>query len=278
MGLPVIHHSFIKQGDDLGKVFAQVACGVLSVLYAKRSGYKIVLHTDDEAAKLLDIAPYDEIKLDLNGLDNDFGKWVFAYPKFKAYESMDLGDVHIDLDVFLKKPCVTEYKDVIVQSIETPQHLNASKCWENSTKAFEGYEYPEWANNECKILYNCGVCGINNGNLKEEYMKIYWDMMNWYKVYGLKHKSVPDIIPEQQFLYDMIQHYNYDCKLVLPTFSSKCADQVGYQHLIGISKRFEISRVLECIYKLDEEVYNKLKNYWNEIRNFKWPNRSFSRY
>ena len=60
--LPTIHHSFIVQNDSLGKLFSQVACGILSVLYAKRSGYKIILHTNDESAKYLDIAPYDEIK------------------------------------------------------------------------------------------------------------------------------------------------------------------------------------------------------------------------
>ena len=54
--------------------------------------------------------------------------------------------------------------DVIVQSVETPPLYGYG--WKESTSTFVNCEYPEWAPRECTKMYNCGVVGINNENLK----------------------------------------------------------------------------------------------------------------
>lgn len=95
----------------------------LSAIYAKRSGFNIVLHTDNKGFKYLQHAPYDEIFVDLD-IDISNRKEIFARAKFKAMENEPDDSIHIDGDVFLKKETIKEHLkygeyDIIVQLLET---------------------------------------------------------------------------------------------------------------------------------------------------------------
>lgn len=246
MSLPTLHHSFITlhENNDTYKL-----CAELSVLYAINSGYDIVLHTDEKGAKIFKDLQYTDILCDLNDVQKAPGR-IYAHSKFAAYENIPLGDIHIDADVFIKKPCLKEFGDVIVQGIESIYDERFGYFWNESVRVFFRCDYPIWASRKCEYMYNCGVIGFNNEKLKKEYIDSYWWMLNQYKTKGVDAPSVPDIIIEQQFLYDICKYYDAKVTKVLDNITFKHADDIGYQHLLGQSKHREIENIKYNIKKL----------------------------
>ena len=64
-------------------------------------------------------------------------------------------------------------------------------------------------------MFNCGIIGFNNQDLKDLYYNTYWDMVNQYAKTGINIPSVPDLIIEQQFLKDITDFYGYKVKMPL---------------------------------------------------------------
>lgn len=65
---------------------------------------------------------------------------------------------------------------------------------------------------------------------------------------------------EQQFLKDYCEYKGYNVKLLLDTDDIQgSAKKLKYSHLIGDYKRVHIDRIINCIYKYDIKLYNKLK-------------------
>ena len=91
-------------------------------------------------------------------------------------------------------------------------------------------------------------------------------MLDLYNKTGLMvYNTTPDIIIEQQFLKDLVEHNKYKVKFVWPycdSFDELCnnANHINYQHVIGGSKKENIEKVLLLIKKHDEHVYNELMN------------------
>jgi hypothetical protein len=59
-------HSFSTKRCKGDKLKVNVWCFTLSCLYAKKSNFEIVLHTDKKGADLLKHAPYDKVIIDLD--------------------------------------------------------------------------------------------------------------------------------------------------------------------------------------------------------------------
>jgi hypothetical protein len=77
-------------------------------------------------------------------------------------------------------------------------------------------------------MYNNGILGFNNQELKDEWFKAYWNMYEQFKTKGIKF-GVPDIIIEQQFLYDLCQNKKYKMKTILDSLHpSRDANAIGY--------------------------------------------------
>ena len=244
----------------------------LSCIYAKKSGFKINLHTDKRGYRYLKELPYDEIWIDLEDLPNT--KRCFAASKFKALENEPLGVIHIDGDVFIKKPELAhildfEDNDLIVQSLEERGKFNYGWGWDRSAFVLSKCTYPEWTSKYLTCMFNNGVLGINNQKLKEEYLNTYWYMLDQYLEKGIDVDSVPDLIIEQGFLYDLTKARGYKVKYVLNSnrpYSS--ATEIGYQHLLGNAKLREFDTCKRTLFKESPEVYNYLKSAWgNEFPN-----------
>lgn len=255
-------HSFYTRYLDEKSFFIHCLCFVLSCIYAKKSGFLINLHTDKRGYEYLNMCPYDNIFVDLDDIDLPAPK-LFAAVKFKVMEKYPLGVIHIDGDVFLKKQELqdlikfNEY-DVIVQSIEAPPLYGGG--WKESASTLYRCEYPDWANRECNIMFNCGVVGINNPELKKLYFDTYWDMYGQYCKNGIIKPSVPDLVIEQQFLYDICKNKKYKFKCLIDgNHPSKSANKIGYQHLLGNSKNKEYLQIIKKIKELDVNIYQKLK-------------------
>lgn len=258
-------HSFYGLNCKKVNMFINHICFVLSCICAKKIGYNIELHCDSETEKLFSIAPYDNIYIDLDNLIQP--NKIYAKPKFDIMKDKPLGDIHIDGDVFLidenyKDILLFDNYDVIVQCKETPKNIGSTIEWENSQKSLINCNYPSFANRTCNKMYNCGVIGINNAELKNIYFDTYYKMLEEYEQNGLIiDRSVPDIIIEQQFLCDLCENNHYKVKFILDENDLQgSAKEIGYNHLIGNSKYKLYESILKMIKKLDLNTYNKIKN------------------
>jgi hypothetical protein len=262
-----IIHSFVSEKCSEDKFKIQMCYFILSCLYAKENGFYIVLHCDNKTADFLSIAPYDEIITDLEGIKWPANDKIFAWGKFEAMKNEPLGAIHIDGDVFLKSPKLKELLkfdkyDCIVQNLEIPgvyYGVSNHYQWDYNSQCFKDCIYPLWAKRECRSMYNCGIIGFNNQDLKDEYFKTYHNMVNQYNNTGINIISVPDLIIEQQFLKDLTDYKKYKVKTLLnhkDVYSH--ADDIGYQHVLGQIKPKVLDKVLLLIKKHNIEIYNKL--------------------
>ena len=236
----------------------------LSAIYAKRSGFSIVLHTDSKGASLLKHAPYDKIIIDLDTCSKPAPR-IYAWPKFEAMRNEAPGAIHIDGDVFLKRSSLQNLLslgdyDLIVQSIEQKGVDNWGWLWNESTIAFARCEYPSWMRRDCLAMYNCGVVGFKNKAIQEEYRKYYLALTSEYAKVGIDLNSVPDLIAEQQLLYDFAKHKKLKVKTLLdfPKLTES-ADKIGYQHIIGCSKSIFFEKCKQKIKKFNREIFNALE-------------------
>lgn len=270
-----IIHSFIKYPHLTHlKYVANIACYILSCLYIKRhEGFQAILYADKETIQTMKSigASYDEYH-EISSINYPHSN-IYAYPKFLAMQHEPLGSIHIDGDVFiwgepLKNILQFNNYDVICQNIETYNNMRAKISWDVAQCECSNMNYPSFAKRECQSMINCGIIGINNQILKDNYFKIYWEMLEQYKTKYKQCKGVPDIIFEQQFLLDYCNHNNYRIKTVLDEdnlFLS--AKDIGYLHLIGDSKyKYKnIKKVIDRIKREDIVVFNNLKEFVKKL-------------
>ena len=149
--------------DISGQLEANVWIAALSCVHAHRNGIPLIMHTDDFGKELLQHLPYTEIRLTLNAIPDDTPSGQWAISKMYALQNSELGDIHIDNDVFIKKKELytrmsEKYYDVIVQSLEDtqgPLYVQALEFLQ---------QYSDIVNTESfgNFAYNCGVLGFKN--------------------------------------------------------------------------------------------------------------------
>lgn len=274
-------HSFHTKYCNEEQLWMYVCYFTLSCMFAKRSGFDIVLYTDDKGAEMLQYAPYDDVKVTLNNITKPHTLF-FAYPKFHVLECMDKNQIHIDGDVFLKNnnlKDILKYDgyDCIVQSIEREYDIVPydNLMFEGSRQSFINTDYPEWAKRHSFYMFNTGVLGFNNEKLKREFIDTYWYMAEQFAKKAVNCPSCPEIIIEQQFLMDLCEFKNCNVKTVIEKglfrdgVKEFCND-IGYQHVIGsIEKRKKLKDVIKTINSLDKTMISNLVIIKNKIFNNK---------
>lgn len=246
----------------------------LSCCLLKKHNIPVVMHTDDFGLQLLGHLPYTEIRTTLNKIpaDTPMGQW--AVSKFYAQLEHPLGDIHIDNDVLIgsrklyEEMCDSKY-DVIVQSVEDTGYGGRNF-----------YKIPEKLLLQHKIIkhsvgvaaYNCGIIGFKNQQLKDQYIKDYFDFYDkCLKVPELKellntNDWTCELIIEQAHLRDLV--YNKRVKCLLDHMVE--AKDKKYAHLLGHAKYKQIEQIKEMLKKINPEMYNKTKeiieNYVKNIR------------
>lgn len=270
-----------SRGEKLRKqIETTVWCTASSVAYAKKHNEEIHLYADGLGRDLLSFLPYDDIKK-LNVPDN-IPTEFWASGKFFALEDMNIGDIHIDNDVFLKTPeLMAELKkglsenDLIVQSIESSwEVINTyyKKC--RDVIKSNNIEFVNGLTAEYSPAYNCGIVGFNNEDLKMIYLESYFDSIK--KIYSNSDamqmisndgETWMDLLCEQQHLYNLAEIYGFRVYNLLGE-GEKIYDkalEIGYQHLLGSEKWVLLDNIKEQLFYLNPEIYKaalrKLKNY-----------------
>lgn len=246
------------------QVEGNIWIAALSAVYAKRNNIPLIMHTDDFGKQLLQHLPYSEIKLTLNKIPKDtpIGQW--AVGKFYALREQDLGDIHIDYDVFIKSKQLYDYMmstkcDCLVQSFE-----HAGSYYDIIKPYLKDLDLNVELN--LPYAYNCGVVGFKNQELKQKYMDDYFQFYEIVKQHPEINKHINtndwtlELIIEQQNLYKLCTAYKPEC-----LFHSQHDPKIKYyEHLIGRGKYDKIDEVKEILKRLDPEIYNKTEEIVNE--------------
>lgn len=258
-------HSFVSDRCNDRQIFIQFCYFCLSCLYAKNNGYNIDICTDKKFGEYVKILPYNHISYDLENIryHND----LFAYAKLISLNKNPLGTIHIDGDVFFKKPNIIKSKnwDVIVQCHENRKDFGYLNTWNDTPKSLQYITYPDYMMRELNDMYNLGVIGFNNKDLFKKWYDNYFIMIDQYQG-SQENDSIPDIIFEQQNLYDICQTDGYNVYTLLNGGVEEYHTQainIGYQHVI--EKEQNINRCLNTINKLFNKYYHMIKDMCNSI-------------
>lgn len=248
----------------------------LSVAYVKKFGHEIVLHTDTLGKELYGWLPYNEIHLTLD--NHNVHERFWASGKILAQEAEPLHAIHIDGDVFLKKPEVYEIiadkkADLIVQMIEgdsTPSCLGS--CYaENLNLVLSGLNLsvPEEFDINLNSAHNCGLVKFNNADLKKRYIDGYKQMLEicskdpvFTKRITADNNLCPDIIIEQWWLKSVADYYGYKTKTILSNWGCDIhnyAKKIGFTHVIGHQKYSQIHLVKERLLEISPNLYKKVE-------------------
>ena len=252
--------------DNHLQLVVNVYCNAVSFAYAKAFNKRMVFYGDQYAQKFFNIIPYDAI-YDINPINAD-KSFCWAQGKFSALKQMKLGDVHIDGDVFIKsKKCWdlidSDEWEVVVQSVEEPQLANEYYQYVRDT--IEGFDFL----NNCKSLvgnaYNCGVVGIANPKLKDMYLETYVDAVNQTPMLTQEQalKIWPDLIYEQQFLYQLCQNNKIPVRNLLGVKQEEIYNnsiKLDYQHVLGSDKYIKFEFIRNELDYIDKSMRIKLDN------------------
>jgi hypothetical protein len=259
-----------------------------SVMHAKRFAQKLTLHTDDLGLKYYGELGYDEVKTTLNILEDEPSRF-WSRGKMVAIENEPIGSIHIDGDVFIKKP-------EMINVLDFPNHDVIVQCEERLGIFMRHYfdtihhypialtELPKGFNPKLKHALNCGVLGFNNEKVKSDYLKGYYNLVEQLKASEyfmdeLKHnpKFEPNIVIEQFFLAGYCDKYKAKVKFVLPLYSdtddelgtvkemNDTANRIGYAHAWGSTKYKLIPAIKEKMKKYDPQYYRKVQKITNKI-------------
>jgi hypothetical protein len=272
-----IFQTFWTKPMDKEKLMKNTYIAVLSLMYAKKSGYNVIMYTDSIGYELLKNFEYDEVNKELDNIPEDVNpKQFFAYPKFFAGLKESVGSMHIDFDVFLKKPCINSFFedksiDVVLQCKEG--YVEFYKEYINGRKKLSLNKHPKTLKINHLHSSNVGIIGFNNKELKDIYYSWYFDYIDFYKdklnyLVGVSS----ELFSEQINIDYIIQQKGYKCLYILPEDTgenhiilNKCADEIGYQHLQGGGKYRDETflKIKDVLNKKFPDAFNKVNNLFN---------------
>ena len=192
---------------------------------------------------------------------------LFAAGKFYAMKAEGaLGKVHIDVDVFLKKPGILDafYMDnridVICQQEESPEVADHSE----KRKHMFVMGYPAGTRPDWRGSMNTGVVGFNNPILAAKYMSNYFDALKIYT--REKFDAYKTCHPDANLLFDFIleqtnlsyMSIGYNVRTLVPMQEPNfVADEIGYQHLQGSGKwsASAEAKVRSILNRLDRRLF-----------------------
>lgn len=269
-----------KRWDTSNQLESNLWLYTLSVIFAKKQGLEIVLHTDTLGKKLLGHLPYNQIYTTLDKIPSEIPTMIWAYGKFVALKEEPIGSIHIDGDVMITtQKCADALNgnyDLIVQNKEPAYtHLvDELALYGFTSKRFFCTDY----------AYNCGIVGFNNTDLKQAYLNFYFKETsliaknNILKKKMLEDKHLCVDLPLEQWSLSVLAEKKYKVKSILEggvdhdwwkstSEINKNAQNIGYLHLIGKAKYSAIDKVKFYVLTLDKDLYYKTKEIIEKYKN-----------
>ena len=253
-------HSFSAVRCTPETLAVHVYTFTLSAVYAKQNGFDIILHTDSIGAHYLQHAPYDEIIVDLGTPPED--KRIFAWCKFIAMANEPADSIHVDGDVFIKRPIQDllslKEHDILCQNLEKIGIFPYQEsCWDKESYVWRDCKYPSWMPRKFNEMYNCGIIAFKDKKVRDEYFRLYHNMMDDFKINGRSTDCVPELVSEQKLLYDFAEHKNLKVKCLLDLHElNSSANKIGYQHLLGSAKHKSLDKTKMYLERLNKNVYD----------------------
>lgn len=250
------------------KLIVTLWCYASSVAYAKLHKLPIRLYADEAGKQLLSFLPYDEI-LPLT-VPEFVSTSFWAAGKFSTYMEMKPGDLHIDGDVFIQeagaatllKEACKKY-DVVVQCIENAENCNpdAYNTVVHLLNAF-GITYNSNAFEPFHGAFNTGVIGFNDMNLRDDYVRAYFRTIEQVAsqerglIQCLKatHSS-PDIVLEQQKLFEISANKKVFCLLGSGASSIEYSRVIGYMHILADAKWENLDKIISQLSVVSPEMF-----------------------
>ena len=263
-----------RQGYDSSRRWiSHLYCFALSATYIKKLGYDINLYADEKTLKMFKDFPYSKfIEVDLSNTANPE---FWAQSKFYALKKMDLGEIHIDGDVFIKHPdfmkLIDLESDVNFQSFEAGNMIMSESC-QLSRDFMKDIDFGDvFKPSEVMPICNTGVIQINNQELKDKYINNYFSSIDKMDKAGItknmSRKINPDIILEQLSLHQICNYYNYKLNPIFNTTAGPYlkVNEYMYVHLISDKKYIMLPLVKKWLQELNPSLYEKLLPIEKEI-------------
>lgn len=269
---PLFNNKFDKFENSLKNIIVNYAC---SLSYIHHLNEKIILYTDKAGAELLKFLPYDEVII-VDGMDNNSIHFA-AQIKFESLKRMELGDVLIDGDLYLRTNEVIQYvkglnEDIIYSFFEPHEitlressikkHTDLAKILNGRTRYNVPTKLEEFG------WFNTSLMKFNNQNLLDEYIEQYEYHKGQLENINFGN-TWPDIIIEQYFLTTIVKEKNYSSHPIIENYyydpkSNQKALDLGFTHL-GDNKSMFYNWSLEIIKKQNKKLYHKVVKELNKM-------------
>lgn len=257
--------------DGMLRLIGTVWYYSLSVAYALRIGAEIELHTDTLGERLLGHLPYTRIYTDLDDMPSNISSRFWAAGKMFALGNMDLGDVHIDGDVFFKKRSLLDDLerapwDVLAQSVEDEQWVRS--CYIREMKPFrivpDVCESICLSLEDCKCAYNTGAVGFRMETLRRAFVNGYKTVVSAVSEAAgsdLDNSlfSTPDLVAEQLYIRQVAEAGKAEVRMVVDDPFSDLPAKIGYQHVLTSRKYAHIDRVKALLEVINPKIYANTK-------------------
>lgn len=228
-------HSFWTKpcAHDHEKLKKHIMYFATSLVWLKKHGFPVVIHTDTYGKEIFKKLPYDKVYTTLDNIPDYINPQFYAYGKFVAMEREELGSVHLDGDVFIKTKelgdRILNFQSPVITQIKEPE----------STVDFY-YHLPFFKRRmsakflDCGAAFNCGIVGISDQNLKESYFSKYFQLVELLNQIDIPENIIPDLVCEQMLLYYLAP----EGEVLLKDANTWIQDarEMGFQHIPGYLK------------------------------------------
>jgi len=258
----------------------------LCTFLLKKHYGRVTLITDNYGKEFLKDCYFDEIRTDLNDLDDLLGDKItynWALGKLYAYKKLAEQNepfLHVDYDVFMFKPLpeYTHNQQILVQSDERVPCFRSAEHFLNDygLNLFEEYvehrhEFPKPIFDGELAGYNVGIFGGTNCKFIKQYAEKAINFTldpkthRLYRALRQNNEAAPALVTEQYYLAILAKKYNVpvSCLLPGPTLP-ECDEQatkLGYVHLCEKKQKPETRDLVRKLLKDAETIVNNKKEH-----------------
>lgn len=264
----IIQSLWTKPITDKTRLRDTMFIAALSLAFAHRNGYKVHMHTDSKGVELMKNFGYEKLLPTLDKIPDSVPIDLFAAGKFYALQEEGvLGKIHIDIDVFIKKPYLLNkfYEDKTIDVIgQTEEPYDELDYLDHLMPHIFTIGYPAETRPSWRGCINTGTIGFNNRELASKYMSNYFNALKIYTAdkFAKYRETHPNAWLGFDFILEQINlsylSVGYNVYTLLPTKNpSGVADEIGYQHYQGGAKWKEenLTNMKRWLRKLDNRLY-----------------------